>query len=410
MLPAEDAVYLDAAGNIDGFPISGGSINGTPIGATTPNTIAGTNISSATAPTNAVPALSLTGTPNSAAGGRTGVLGVGSNFTATDKNIMASFVQNINDYTQIIVQNPNAGTSASADIIINNDNTTGAGVYGDFGINSSTYSGSGSLALPNATYLYSNGGDLVIGTNTAHSIRFVTNAGTDKLVFDSNGNLAIGTTPTNLNLLEIGAGTSAKAPLGFAAGTNTTTADAGSMEFDGVSPYFINNTSQGRGQLVNRQYFRLAADGGTVSTIANFFGATSGITLVNAQWYEVEAELYFLKTTAGTVTFTFTFINAPQNTDVHYIGTPVNGLATVGTAQTAGLYKSTATAAAMPATGALSNNLNHHYTIKAMILANATTGGTLNIRATCSAGSLTPATGSYYTVTQLPTANTGAFV
>ena len=95
---------------------------------------------------------------------------------------------------------------------------------------------------------------------------------------------------------------------------------------------------------------------------------------------------------------------------MHYIGTPVGGLATVGTAQTAGLYKNTATAAAMPATGSLTLSTNHHYTIKAIILANATTGGTLNIQATCSAGSLTPAFGSYYTVVQLPTTNTGAFV
>ena len=141
------------------------------IGGTAPAAGTFTNIASATAPTNTVPALSLTGTPNNAAGGKTGVLGVGTNFTASDKNIMASFVQNINDYTQIVVQNPNSGASASADFVVNNDNTTGSGTYGDFGINSSAYSGTGSLGLANATYLYSNGGDLAIGTNGARGTK-----------------------------------------------------------------------------------------------------------------------------------------------------------------------------------------------------------------------------------------------
>lgn len=147
-----------------------------------------TNITSATAPTNTVAALSLTGTPNGAVGGKLGVLAVGSTFTAADKNILASFVQNINDYTQIIVQNPNAGAAASADFVVNNDNTTGAGTYGDFGINSSTFSGTGSFALPNASYLYSVGGELVIGTQSANGIRFVTNtSATDAASITSAG-------------------------------------------------------------------------------------------------------------------------------------------------------------------------------------------------------------------------------
>jgi len=40
----------------------------------------------------------------------------------------------------------------------------------------------------------------------------------------------------------------------------------------------------------------------------------------------------------------------------------------------------------------------------------STTGGTLNIQATSSAGSITPLTGSYIKITRLPAANVGAFV
>jgi hypothetical protein len=59
--PAERAVYGDAGNVVSGYTISGGSINNTPIGATTPSTVASTN-------------LSYTGTLT----GSTGVINIGS--------------------------------------------------------------------------------------------------------------------------------------------------------------------------------------------------------------------------------------------------------------------------------------------------------------------------------------------
>lgn len=235
--PADQSVYQDASGNVAGYLITGGSINNTPIGATTPNTIAGTNISSATNPTNTVPALALTGTPNAASGGKTGVLAVGPNFSASDKNILATYVQDINDYTQILIQNPNAGTSASADVIVNNDNTTGAGVYGDFGINSSTYTGSGPFSLPDATYLYSNGGDLVIGTATANAIRFVANnSASDVATFSSGGVLSLAT-PLAIGSGGTGKGTGAAALANLYGFTSTTTS-GGTTTLTNTSNYY----------------------------------------------------------------------------------------------------------------------------------------------------------------------------
>lgn len=234
--PAGKSVNEDATGNVDGYTITGGSINNTPIGATTPNTIAGTNISSATAPTNTLPALSLTGTPNGASGGKTGVLGVGTNFTASDKNILSSFVQDINDYTQIIVQNANAGTSASADIVVNNNDSTGAGVFGDFGINSSNYTGTGPFAIPNATYLYSQGGDLVLGTATANAIRFVANNSTSDVATFSSGGILTLATP-----LAIGSGgtgkTSGNAAVTELQGFTTTATSGGTTTLTNTSTY-----------------------------------------------------------------------------------------------------------------------------------------------------------------------------
>lgn len=234
--PAGKSVNEDATGNVDGYAITGGSINNTPIGATTPSTIAGTNISSATAPTNTVPALHLTGTPNNAAGAKTGVLAVGPNFTASDKNIMASLVQDINDYTQLVLQNTNAGSSASADIVVNNDDTTGSGTYGDFGINSSTFSGSGAFSLPNATYLYSNGGDLVLGTNTANAIRFVANNSTSDVATFSSGGILTLATPLAIGSGGTGKG-SGNAAITELEGFTTTATSGGTTALTNTSTY-----------------------------------------------------------------------------------------------------------------------------------------------------------------------------
>ena len=225
-----------------------------------------------------------------------------------------------------------------------------------------------------------------------------------------NGNLGIGLTPTDTASLEIKAGTTAIAPIKLNSGTNLTTPVAGAVEFDGNVFYSTSDTTSGRGLIPTRQFRRLAADGAAIGpAIANFFAATSGSSLDTSTYYEVEFNLYFLKTTAGTLTFTLTFSNAPIFCDANYVGTPVGGVGTVGAPQTAALSKSTAAASALPVTGSLTTAVDHQYTIRAIFQANATTGGTLNLQITSSAGTVTPRIGSYYKITRLPAANTGAF-
>jgi hypothetical protein len=207
------------------------------------------------------------------------------------------------------------------------------------------------------------------------------------------------------------AGTTSAAPLDFVAGSLLTSPVEGAMEFDGTAFYTTDDVTDGRGYLASIHYFRLATDGTAIGPgIANFFGATSGLNLDASVYYEVEAYLYFTKTTAGTVTFTMTFSNGPANNDAHYVGTPVGGIGTVGSAVTAAIAKSTATAGALPVTGSLTTAVNHQYVLRSMFQANATTGGTINLQITSSAGTVTPLTGSYYKLTRLPAANTGAFV
>lgn len=73
---------------------------------------------------------------------------------------------NINNYLQINLQNLNASSTASTDIVATNNTGTEIGNYIDMGINSSTYSVSSLLGGANDAYLYSTGSKLIIGNVT----------------------------------------------------------------------------------------------------------------------------------------------------------------------------------------------------------------------------------------------------
>jgi len=109
----------------------------------------------------------------------------------TGTNVLASFVSTVNSYNQLVVQNKSNGTNASADFVLNNDLSTDTTFYGNLGINSSTFSGSGALAAPNATYLSATSGPLVLATTTQHPIRIVMNGGATDMVYFSESGTAI---------------------------------------------------------------------------------------------------------------------------------------------------------------------------------------------------------------------------
>ena len=93
-----------------------------------------------------------------------------------------------NTFNQIIIQNTDSGSAASTNFIVNNNLGTNTTYYGKFGMNSSTFAGSGSFNLPNAVYLDSRSGDLSLGTLTSNSIHFVVNNGSaDTLTIGTAG-------------------------------------------------------------------------------------------------------------------------------------------------------------------------------------------------------------------------------
>ena len=149
--------------------------NGTSLIAAT-TTGSGSTVALSTSPVFVTPTLGV-------ASGTTLTLGTPS---ITDTGTIEQMTGAQTAYEQVILQNTTAGATSSTDFIVNNDLGTASTFYGDFGINSSGFTGTGSLALPSATYLYAQSGDLVLATNTANSIHLVANnSATDAITINS---------------------------------------------------------------------------------------------------------------------------------------------------------------------------------------------------------------------------------
>jgi len=192
------------------------AFNGT-VGATTPSTGAFTYVSA---------------NGSLASASSTGAYSYGS-LAYSDLNIFASYTSSVNTYNEIVLQNTNSGTAASTDFIVSNNNGTASTYYGDFGINSSGFSGSGAFNAPNNVFLTATSADLAIGTTTSNAIHFVVNNGaTDALTIGTSGAITAGV--WNGSTIGVGYG-----------GTGTATAfTAGSVVFAGSSGVYTQNNSK----------------------------------------------------------------------------------------------------------------------------------------------------------------------
>jgi len=156
----------------------------------------------------------------------------------TDTGVVAGFASSVAGYNQIVLQNTNAGATASTNFNISNNSGTSTTNFGEFGINSSGFTGTGSFSQASYVYLVAASTDLAIGTYGSNNIRFVVNSGaTDAAIIDTSGRLGIGVTPTAVLALKAGTATASTAPLKFTAGTILTAAEAGVVEYDGTVFY-----------------------------------------------------------------------------------------------------------------------------------------------------------------------------
>ena len=88
----------------------------------------------------------------------------------------------VNSYAQYVLKNHNQGDSSSADIVAVANNGDDGNFYIDMGINSNVYANASyAVTRANDGYLYVNGGNLVIGTQTASNVINFFTGGTDNL-------------------------------------------------------------------------------------------------------------------------------------------------------------------------------------------------------------------------------------
>jgi hypothetical protein len=125
-----------------------------------------------------------------------GVATIGSTLSYSDTGIIGSFVSTVAGYNQVIIQNKSSSSSASSNFNVSNDAATATTGYAELGINSSTYSGTGSFNIAGASYLASASTDLTIGTYGAYNLHFVTNSSTtDAMTIYNSGGVSLGGQP-----------------------------------------------------------------------------------------------------------------------------------------------------------------------------------------------------------------------
>jgi hypothetical protein len=110
-----------------------------------------------------------------------------------------NIVQSANSTVPVFNVNANTGNQSESDFVVLNDQYASQSIYGDFGINSSTYVGTGT-GLPfndaNGTYLFSSGGTLSVGTLGTNDFKLITNTTYRLNVNGASGIITVnGTTP-----------------------------------------------------------------------------------------------------------------------------------------------------------------------------------------------------------------------
>lgn len=294
--------------------------------------------------------------------------------------------------------------------------TTGAGyLNGQYGtVESITTSGPiysiGGSYVPGATtlgnmygigYGYSgNAGINVTGAPAGQWGLYVASAGVAKIFLNSDSGAGYFNGLVSATQHFSLAGTASVAPRQLTAGTNLTTIVSGATEYDGTNLYFTQNSASKRGVVNSSPQYVLSANGaGLPATISPFFTSASTIPLLANSNYFIEAFCFFLKTGAGTTTWTHT-LSGPANlmhSTLEY--TPIAGFTTAlitGAMLLLEATQGTVTTMAFPATGSLAINTNHIAKIKLNIRTTAAVNYTLNLTQllTC-----TPLAGSYLKVT-----------
>ena len=232
-----------------------------------------------------VSGVSFQATKSVAATATTGAIFAGT-LSYGDTNVLESLQTSANSYAQLVIQNTSNGAAASADITISNDAGTASANYANFGINSSGFTGSGSLSQPNNVYLTSASSDLVLGTLGSNYIRFVVNSGaTDAMTISPAGVVSI----PNAEIIQ----TSLQTPLVTGGNTASSTLTLQSTSGVGTTDAIYLKTGN------NGSVTALTLSTTGAATFANTVSAPTSITTPNVYGGSSTSQALVIQSTTG---------------------------------------------------------------------------------------------------------------
>jgi len=130
---------------------------------------------------------------------------IGGTLSFSDTGIVSNGVGTTNSYLQAVLQNKSNGTAASTEFIVYNDSGTATTNFATAGINSSGYTGTGSINAAGYAYFLSGSTDLVLGTIGSNAIHLVIgSSATDAMTINTTGITSIPSTTyaPNINLTD----------------------------------------------------------------------------------------------------------------------------------------------------------------------------------------------------------------